>query len=225
VGEADSRHPWVTIVGVVRDAKQAQLEEEPRPELFVLHSQASTSAYFTPQDLSIRTTVPPRSLVGAVRAAIWEIDPRIPITGIRTMEEVVNAAAAPRRNPMMVMLCFAVLAVVLASLGIYSVVSHAVAARTREIGLRVALGASGREVVWLAVRQTLLLCVCGLALGLGVAFALSRLMESLLFGVSSSDPLTFASVAALFLGVAGWAGYAPARRAARVDPMTALRYE
>jgi len=225
VGEADSRHPWVTIVGIARDAKQARLEEESRPELFVLHSQASTSAYFTPQDLSIRTTVRPESLVAAVRAAIWDIDPTVPITSVRTMEDVVDAAAAPRRNPMLVMLCFALLAVVLASLGIYSVVSHAVAARTREIGLRVALGATGREVVWLALRQTLWLSVCGLALGLGTAFALGRLMESLLFGVGASDPLTFAAVAVLFLGVTAWAGYVPARRAARVDPMTALRYE
>jgi ABC-type antimicrobial peptide transport system permease subunit len=225
VGEADSQHPWVTIVGLAGDAKQAQLEEEPRPELFVLHSQAKTSAYFTPQDLSIRTAVPPESLIAAVRAAIWEVDPTIPITSVRTMEDVVTAAAAPRRNPMMVMLCFAVLAVVLASLGIYSIVSHAVAARTREIGLRVALGASARGVVWLALRQTLLLSVCGLALGLSAAVALTRLMESLLFGVSASDPLTFAAVAALFLAIAAWAGYIPARRAARVDPMTALRYE
>jgi predicted permease len=225
VGEADSQHPWVTIVGLAGDAKQATLEEEPRPELFVLHSQAKTSAYFTPQDFSIRTSAPPESLVAAARAAIWEVDPTIPITSVRTMEGVVDAAAAPRRNPMMVMLCFAVLAAVLASLGIYSVVSHAVAARRREIGLRVALGASGREVIWLALRQTLVLSVCGLALGLCAAFALSRLMESLLYGVSASDPLTFAAVAALFLCVAGWAGYVPARRAARVDPMTALRYE
>jgi putative ABC transport system permease protein len=225
VGEADSQHPWVTIVGVARDAKQARLEEESRPELFVLHSQASTSAYFTPQDLSIRTTVRPEGLAAAVRAAIWEIDPKVPITNVRTMEDVVDEAAAPRRNPMVVMLCFALLAVVLASLGIYSVVSHAVAARTREIGLRVALGATGREVVWLALRQTLLLIVGGLALGLGAAFALSRWMESVLFGVSAGDPLTFAAVAVLFLGVAAWAGYVPARRAARVDPMTALRYE
>jgi putative ABC transport system permease protein len=225
VGESDSRHPWVTIIGVARDAKQTRLEEESRPELFVLHSQASTSAYFTPHDLSIRTAVRPESLVAAVRAAIWEIDPKIPITGIRTMDDVVEEAAAPRRNPMVVMLCFAVLAVVLASLGIYSVVSHAVAARTREIGLRVALGATSREVVWHSLRQTLLLSVAGLALGLGAAFALSRLMASLLFGVSASDPLTFAAVAVLFLAVAAWAGFVPARRAARVDPMTALRYE
>jgi ABC-type antimicrobial peptide transport system permease subunit len=141
------------------------------------------------------------------------------------MEEVVAEATESRRNPMAVMLCFAALAAGLAALGVYSVVSFAVSARTREIGLRMALGASGHDVVWQALRETLLLTIGGLGLGLGAALALSRFLQSLLFEVSASDPLTFGVAALLFLGVTMWAGYLPARRAARVDPMTALRYE
>src|SRR5262245_6531570 len=178
-----------------------------------------------PRDLVVRTTGDPLSVVAAVRQAIWSVDPAQPVSNVRTMEEILSEEVTQRRIGMTLLAAFAALALLLASLGIYGVLAYAVTQRTKEIGIRVALGAQSADVLRLIIGQGLQLVVLGVALGLVAALALTRLMKSLLFGVSASDPLTFAGIALLLALVALLACYLPARRAAKTDPMIALRYE
>jgi putative ABC transport system permease protein len=216
--------PMVTIVGVVgevrRDGKAAKLA----PQVYL--PAAQTDLY--PVRLSavaVRATGDPHALVSSVQKAVWSIDPDQPITGVRALDEVLAASTAERRFNMTLLASFAALAVLLALVGVYGVVAYSVAQRTREIGIRVALGANGHDVVALVVRSGLRWSLAGVAGGALGALALSRLMTGLLFGVSASDPLTFGAMAAAMIGVAVAASYIPARRAASVDPMAALRTE
>jgi putative ABC transport system permease protein len=165
------------------------------------------------------------SLKKDLQQAIWEVDKDQPVSGAETVQHHLADLVGEPRLYTLLLVVFAAVALVLASVGIYGVISYSVTERTHEIGVRMALGADARNVVALVVRQGLMLALIGVALGLGAAFALTRVMSSLLFGVSATDPWTFVFVSVLLTGVALGASFVPARRATRVDPMIALRYE
>jgi putative ABC transport system permease protein len=175
--------------------------------------------------LIVRTTGDPLSLVAAVREQIHAVDPDQPISNIATMGEVLTERTGARRLGMILLMMFAGLALLLASLGIYGVLSFFVAQQTREIGIRLALGAQLRDILRLVMKKGMGAALLGVAIGLVAAFALTRLMASLLFGVSATDPITFAAIALVLTGIALLACYIPARRATKVDPLVALRYE
>jgi putative ABC transport system permease protein len=172
-----------------------------------------------------RTQIEPQSLAAPVRSQILSVAPDQPVFNVRTMKEIVNESIASRRFSMFLLLVFALVALVLAAVGIYGVMAYSVTQRTHEIGIRMALGAQAADVLRMILRQGLLLILVGIAVGLAVAFALTRVLASLLYGVSATDPLTFAAISLLLVTVALLACYIPARRATKVDPMVALRYE
>jgi putative ABC transport system permease protein len=223
-GEPTSADPndWLTVIGVVNDVRQFELNADPRPQMYLSYTQAG---FFAPRFLVVRTKGEPLSLASTVRAALWEIDKDQPVSNIRTMEDVLSGSIARQRFSMLLLGIFAVLALVLAAVGIYGVMSYSVAQRTREIGIRMALGAQRRDVLKLVISQGMKLAIAGVTAGLAGAFLLTRLIESLLFGVSANDPVTFILIAFLLTGVALLACYVPARRATRVDQIIALRYE
>jgi putative ABC transport system permease protein len=219
-------NPWITVVGIVGDIRQMGLDIPAEPELYLSADQPVVEApFFWARHLLVRTRVEPLTLAAAVRSAIWEIDPDQPVSSIRTMNEVFDSELANRNTQLTLVGAFAVLALVLAAVGLYGVLSYSVAQRTPEIGLRMALGAQHATVLRSVVGGAMVLAVLGLALGTIGALALTRVLTSFLFGVSPTDPLTFAAAAAVLLLVTGAAAYLPARRAASVDPMAALRDE
>jgi putative ABC transport system permease protein len=173
----------------------------------------------------IRTNGDPAAVAGAARAAIRAVDPNVPVRNVRTLEAVLDEAVAPARWSTTLLGTFAAIALVMAALGVFGVLSFLVTQRTRELGIRIALGAAPAAVRRMVVGQGLGLAASGLALGLAGAYALTRLMTSLLYGVAPTDPITYVGVAALLVGIAAIASYLPARRATRVDPMIALRSE
>jgi putative ABC transport system permease protein len=225
LGQVDSQQPWVMVVGIIGDIKEMGLEAPPKAEMFFPYQQMSNAFWNAPRDLVVRTAGDPLSVVTAVRQAIWSVDPTQPVSNIRTMDEILSEEVAQRRIGMTLLVAFAALALLLASLGIYGVLSYAVTQRTPEIGIRMALGAGRQEVVRMVLADGMRLATAGVAIGLGVSLALTRLMTGLLFGVSASDPRTLTGVTLLLTAVALLACYIPARRAAKVDPMVALRYE
>ena len=226
LGPPDSSDPWWTIVGIVGDVKQMGLEVPVKAEMYFPYQQMATGFFFfAPQSLAIRTAGDPASLAAAVRREVWGVDPNQPVSDITTMEDILESEVAQRRSGMALLAAFATLALLLASLGIYGVLSYAVTLRTPEIGVRLALGAQPGDVWRMVVREGLGLAFLGVGLGLTVSFALTRFLASLLFNVSATDVRTFASVSLLLTSVAFVATYLPARRAAKVDPMVALRYE
>jgi putative ABC transport system permease protein len=214
-----------TIVGVVGSVRQAGLDEEPLPEIYFPYTQVGAEGGLFDATLVIRTAVAPASVTADVRRAVRSVDPSLPLFRVTTMEEVIADSLAARRLNLWLLGIFAAIALVLSAAGLYGVISYLVAQRTREIGIRIALGAQNREVVGLVMGQGARLTAAGIALGLLGAFAFTRLLASLLDGVSARDPLTFAGVAALLAAVALLATWIPARRAARVDPMLAIRNE
>ena len=175
--------------------------------------------------LVVRGQAAANTLIGGMRRAVAAIDPEQPIRGEQLLEAAIARSLAPQRFVTTLLLLFAVLALVLAMVGIYGVMSYAVTQRTQEIGIRIALGAQTSDVLKLIVRQGLILALIGVAMGVGAAWGLTRLMASLLYGVSATDPMTFVVIALLLTIVALPACYLPARRATKVDPMVALRYE
>jgi predicted permease len=224
IGARASNVPWLTVVGVVGDVRQAGLNSDSLPELYTPFTQEH-QRFVRPRVLFVRTTGDPRNLVAAVRSKIWAVDQDQPINDVRTMEEIVSQWLAPRRFNLVLLGVFAALALVLASVGLYGVISYVVSQRTREIGVRVALGAQPRDILKLIVGQGLVLTLCGIIIGLLASLFLTRWLESLLFGVSATDPMTFAAIALLLTMVALLACWIPARRATKVDPMNALRHE
>lgn len=207
------------IIGIVGDIRHRSLEDQPFPTM-----------YFPTRNIGwvnfvIRTQGDPLSLVGSVRKEVQALDPDQPIAVVRTMDDWVDSSVAAPRYRTTLLALFAALAMVLAATGIYGVMSYSVAQRTHEIGVRMALGARQIDVLKLVVRQGMLLTLVGVILGLGGAFALTRVMSSLLFGVTEKDPITFSAVAALLIAVSFIACFVPAHRATKVDPLEALRYE
>jgi putative ABC transport system permease protein len=221
---------WLTIIGIVKDAKQGDWAANPDEEVYLaafqnpqfLGAPESHSSYIT---LVVRTTSDPAALTQALKNTVWSFDRNLPISQVLTMDAVVADANAQPRFEMLLLGIFAAVALLLAAVGIYGVMSYAVSRRTHEIGIRVSLGASRADVVLLVVRQGIVLALIGSAAGIVGALGLSRLMKSLLYGVKPIDPLIFGGVTILLMIVAMAASYLPARRAMRVDPMIALRYE
>jgi predicted permease len=225
IGSIDSQNPWVMVVGVVGDIKEMGLEAPNKAEMFFPYQQLPRMLWNMPRDLIVRTTGDPMSVAAAARQAVWSVDPSQPVSNIRTMNEILAEEVAQRRIGMTLLAAFAALALALASLGIYGVLSYSVSQRTQEIGVRMALGAGRKDVLRIVLADGMRLATAGVAAGLGVSFALTRLMTGLLFGVSASDPRTLCGVTLLLITVALAACLIPARRATRVDPMIALRCE
>ena len=218
----DGDHLPREIVGVVANVRDGSLDNAPAPELFIPHSQ---SLWDFGLNLVLRTQVKPETLVRPVRETIWAMDKDQAIGDIKTMERVIAESVAPQKFNAGLLSGFAVLALLLAAIGIYGVLAYSVSQRTRELGLRMALGAQWSDILRLVIRQGTALAIIGIAFGLGGAFALTRVMRALLFEVEPGDPLTFVTVSLLLLAAALLACWLPARRAARVHPMAALRYE
>ncbi|HEX8163954.1 MAG TPA: ABC transporter permease [Pyrinomonadaceae bacterium] len=210
-----------TVVGVVGDAKQDWLTEEQRPQLYNCYSQSP--GFFA--TAVVRTKVEPMTLSRAVREAVWKVDKDQPMWKMRTVESLMAYNVADRRFLMLLMGVFAALALTIASVGLYGIVNYTVSRRTHEIGIRMALGARTRDVLMLVIKQGMRPAATGIVVGLIASVASARFMQSLLFGVSATDALTLTSVPALLVGVALLACYIPARRAAKVDPLVALRQE
>jgi Acidobacterial duplicated orphan permease len=222
VGRSASPRPWLTVVGIVKDVRQFELVVEPKPQMYLPYQQVE---FFEPRALIIRTNFDPLSLAGSVRQTVWELDKDQPVSDISSMEEVISDSVARQRFSMLLLGVFAGVALVLAAVGIYGVMSYSVAQRTHEIGIRMALGAQRSDVMKMTIGQGLRLVLTGVAIGLAGAFVLTRVMSTLLFGVSPTDPLTFISISIVLVSVAVLASYVPALRATRIDPMFALRYQ
>ena len=213
--------PWSEVVGVVADIRDNAIEERPAPEIFVPYlQQPSFSMTFV-----LRTESNPLMLAGAVREAVQGIDKNQPLSDTTTMDEVIAKSVALRRFRMLLLGLFALLALLLAVIGVYGVIAYSSSQRTHEFGVRIALGADRRDILNLVVRQGFKLALLGVSIGVGGALLLTRVLSSLLYEVSVHDPLTFSGVAALLMLVALAASYIPARRAMKVDPIVALRYE
>jgi len=211
----------IEVIGVVKDAKYDSLKEEPQPADYIPYSQHVQYL----GDFEARFSGDPMSVIPAVRHAIAEVDHNLPVSGVTTLAEQVSRSVASQRLVARLSAFFGLLAVFLACIGIYGLMSYAVTRRTSEIGIRMALGAGRRNVVWLVMREILVLVALGIAVGVPVTFAGNRLVSSLLFGLSPTDPTTMLAAPIIMLAVAVLAGYLPARRASKVDPMVALRYE
>jgi putative ABC transport system permease protein len=221
---------WLTVVGVTKNTARGNWTSPPEEEVFLpylqnrayLDAPSPPFAYLT---LVVRTGLDPVALAPAIRGAIHSLDANIPLSEIQTMDHVVAEANGQSRFYLILLGAFATVALVLAGVGIYGVMSYSVSRRTHEIGVRMALGAQGRDVLRLVVFQGIIQALAGVTVGLVGALALSRLMGGLLYGTQPTDPATFAAVVVVLSGVAIAASYIPARRAAKVDPMVALRYE
>jgi putative ABC transport system permease protein len=220
-GRPDQEEPWYTIVGVAGDEKQDGLGIDVKPEIYQSYLQSARSG----MTLIVRAEADPKGLIGAVRGELWGVDKEIPVYDIKTMQEVLYESVARERFTVLLLTIFAAVALILSAAGIYSVMSYSVAQRTHEIGIRMALGAQVKDVLKLVVRQAMMLALTGVLIGLAGAFALTRLISNLLYDVSVTDPATFGLISLLLVGVALLACLIPARRATRVDPMIALRYE
>jgi predicted permease len=216
--------PAETIVGVAADVKRLSLREAPPPEMYVPYTQKVWPSLLT-MDVVLRTTQDPTSVAASARQAIHSVDPDLPIANVKTLNDLVDDSVAQPRFAMLLLGAFGCLALLLAMIGMYGVISYNVARRTQEIGIRIALGAQRRNIFQMVLGHGLRLAAVGIAIGLAAAFGVTRVMTSFLYGVQATDPLTFTAVALLLVFVALLACYIPARRAMRVDPMVALRYE
>jgi predicted permease len=217
--ELPSKDPWQTVVGVAGRVKQDSLDSDPRIAFYLPQTQFPTRA----MTVALRTSTDSSAMLAAVKTELRNLDPDLPMYHVRTMLQRVDESLARRRFSMLLLGLFAAFALILATIGIYGVMAYLVNQGTREIGIRMALGASQRNVLSLVVRQGMALAVSGMLIGLAAAFFLARLIRSQLFGVESTDPATFAAISALLLLIALLASYIPAQRAARIDPMASLR--
>ncbi len=220
IGQILNFQPGREVVGVVGDVRHVALEQGSGSEMYLPIRQSNDYASV---DLVVRTTLPPAGLAAAVRAALKPIEPNLPGNEFRTLQQLVDKSVSPRRFVVLLLAGFAGFALILASLGIYGVISYSVARRTQEIGIRMALGASARDLQAGIIWQTLGLAAMGMAIGVVMSWILARSISGLLFGVTAADPVTFLGMLAVLTLVAAAAGYLPARRASRIDPMVALR--
>jgi putative ABC transport system permease protein len=223
IGPVDSPSPWLTVVGVVGNTQQTGLYDQ-KLEFYVPYAQERRS-FMAPRDLVVRTQHDATSLAAAVREAVWAVDKDQPVSNVRTMDQVFSAAISQERFQALLLGMFATLALLLACVGLYGVISYTVVQRTHEIGVRVALGAQPRDVLRLVIRQGMLLTLAGLVVGIAAGTFLTRVLTDMLFGVTPRDTVTFVGVPILLLVVAFLACWIPARRATRIDPLIALRYE
>jgi putative ABC transport system permease protein len=212
----------IEIIGVVKDAKYATLQEQSPRTYYLFYFQQS---YRGPMRTQLRTNGETADYAATIRRLVHEIDPQLRIVDLQTMAEAVDELLIQERFIAQTASAFSLFALLLACIGLYGVMSYAVTRRTNEIGIRIALGATVRDVVWLVMREASLLVMLGVAIGLTVALATTRYVSSLLFGLTPTDPLTITTAILLMIGVAALAGYLPARRAMKVDPLVALRYE
>lgn len=217
----DDRQSWMSIVGIVGDVKQMGLDSNAKPEVYFPYLQVAAPS----MRLVVRTVSNPLHAVAAVKNQIQTIDKDLPIDDAKSMQQLLAESTSGRRFNMLLLTLFAVVAVILAVVGIYGVMSYTVTQRTHEIGIRVALGAQPSDVFRIVIGQGMLLAMIGVAFGLVGAFALTRLMTTMLFGVEPTDPLTFICLSVLLIGVGLVACYLPGRRATKVDPLVALRAE
>ncbi|MGA7243562.1 MAG: ABC transporter permease [Terracidiphilus sp.] len=215
----EKRAQWSTVVGVVADVRHTSLEEDPQPQIY--------APTFDPRErsLAVRSSLPPSVLANEIRSALKAADPDITLSDVRTMGDLVSIASARRRFQTSLLTAFAVIALFLALVGLYGLMAFSVNRRTREVGIRMALGAERRDVLVLILRNASVLVGCGLVVGLGCTWIATRLLKSFLFGVSEHDPTTVISVSALLIICGLIAAFVPARRAASIDPMQALRME
>jgi putative ABC transport system permease protein len=218
-GGENSEAPWMTVVGVIPDIRRADVTRPVRPELYL------SAAQVTPRTLGllVRTAGEPTAIVPTVRSVVRELHPELPLFQVQTLSQALSQTMAPERFRAVLLAGFAAIALLLAAIGIYGVTAHAVTQRTQEIGVRMALGAGGRDVLGLVLGQHLRPALFGVVLGVAGAFALSRYLQSLVFGVAVTDPLTFVLMGLALLAVAVAASAIPAVRATRVDPLLALR--
>ena len=214
--------PWRTIIGVAEDVKNAALDKPAGTEIFLPERQANPRRFIY---LAVRTSGDPQSLISAMRSAVRDVDPSLPIAQVRTMEEVLAGARSRPRFLTTLLGLFSGTALLLAAVGLYGVISYSVTRRMTEFGIRMAMGAKAGDVVGLVLSQGLKLAAVGIVAGALGAIALARLIRGLLFGVSSFDPLTFCAMALVLGAVTVAACIVPARRATKVDPLIALRYE
>jgi predicted permease len=212
---------WLTVVGVVGDVKFTSLTKDAELEFYELYRQASIADMI----LTVRTVTDPQRLAPALRQAVLETDPTQPISHITPMAQYVSDATGTPRLSALLLAAFGTTALLLAAVGIYGVISFSVTRRTREIGVRIALGAAGGDVMRIVVGQAVALASVGIAIGIGSALALNGVMQRMLFGVTATDPSAYLAVSALLIGIAALAAYVPARRATRIDPSVALRCE
>jgi putative ABC transport system permease protein len=214
-------NPWITIIGVAQNVPHRAVDSKVEPDWYMSSAVSIQRHRF----LFVRSALPAALLMAGVRKEMASIDPHQPLTSVKTMEEVISTTTAPRRFTALLLGVFAAIALLLAAVGIYSVISYSIALRTQEIGIRMALGARRPAILLMVMRKGMLLTVIGTTIGLAGAFALTRWMSSMLFSVTASDPATYLSVVLVSLGAAVLACALPARRATKVDPLVALRYE
>jgi predicted permease len=219
--ELPSKDPWQTVVGVVGRVKQDSLDSNPRIAFYLAHTQFPTRA----MTVTLRGRTDPAAMLSSTRSELRNLDPDLPMYHVRTMEQRVNESLARRRFSTLLLGILASVALVLATIGIYGVMAFLVNQGTRELGIRIALGASQGNILSLVVRQGMALACSGVMIGLAAAFLLMRLIRSLLFGVEATDPITFAGISLLLAMIALLASYIPAQRAARIDPLISLRSE
>jgi putative ABC transport system permease protein len=224
-GDPDPKAPWETVVGVVGDVKYSGLDAAPSPTLYVPYTEKDWAGWTRDMSLVVRTSMDPSSVVPGLRQELARLDKDLPLSQVRTMNELIDESVVQQRFRTWLLGVFSALALLLAAVGIYAVISHMVGERTREIGIRMALGATRKEILKLILGQASQLAVIGIFTGIAGALLLTRVMRSLLFSVSTTDPLSFALMCTLLAVIALVAGYVPAIRATRVDPIVALRYE
>jgi predicted permease len=226
-GPPQAKAPWLTVVGVVGDVKQGALDQTTMMHTYEPSSQQGDDFFnhFNAMNFAIRAAGSPASLASAVRAEVWGLDPQLAVARLSTMNDIIEKSLTGRRFNLFLLATFAALALVLAAIGIYGVVSYSVTQRTHEMGIRMALGASRGDVLGLVVRQGLVLALAGVAIGAAGALAVTRFLSTLLFHVAPTDPVTFLVVSVVLTAVAAAASVVPAWRATRVDPTVALRYE
>jgi putative ABC transport system permease protein len=215
------KNPWMEIVGVAGDIKYSGLDAPPEPTYYMPYRQNPWNRQF----VVVRSALPPAALASAARDAVASLDKDVPVARLQTMDELMAASVAPPKFRTVLVAMFAIAGLLLAAVGLYGVISYAVTERTHELGVRIALGADRGDVVRLVLGEALLMAGAGIVIGVAGALATTRLMRSLLFGVTTTDAVTFAGISGLLLVIALATSYLPVRRATRVDPMVALRYE